>query len=370
MVSPPVNISGMADTLALAAALLPDYELSLVEQLGGSSRSDVVRLRAVGPDGQVQTLIAKAYKDPGQEWQREPAALSVLPDGVPAPRLVAAAAGATPTVVMTDLGGGPSVADALLGDDPHFALAALRDWVTSLAQLHVSTVTFGPAFAAALGRYTGRRLPVSMLSDATRGTRERLTAVATELGVTVPAGGFDELATAIGRLHGNGAVNALTPADACPDNNIITSAGVALIDFESAQWRHIAWDVAYLDVPWPSCWCAWALPGPVVAELRAHYRKVAGDALPYVRADAFDADVAAAAATWAIVSVSWFLSRSMIEDLDPAPGPRRRIIILHRLKSLAAHRDWLRLADFAGRLRARLVREWGELDLGLAPAFR
>ena len=26
------------------------------------------------------------------------------------------------------------------------------------------------------------------------------------------------------------------------------------------QWRHVAWDLAYLRVPWPTCWCSWRLP--------------------------------------------------------------------------------------------------------------
>ena len=46
---------------------------------------------------------------------------------------------------------------------------------------------------------------------------------------------------------------ALTPADACPDNNVLIGRRRVLIDFEGAQWRHLAWDVAYLFVPWPTC---------------------------------------------------------------------------------------------------------------------
>ena len=56
---------------------------------------------------------------------------------------------------------------------------------------------------------------------------------------------------------------ALTPGDTCPDNNVLTEAGVVLFDFEAAAIRHLAWDAAYLRVPWPSCWCAWRLPEDV-----------------------------------------------------------------------------------------------------------
>jgi Phosphotransferase enzyme family len=54
--------------------------------------------------------------------------------------------------------------------------------------------------------------------------------------------------------------SALTLADACPDNSIRTTRGYLLIDFEEAEWRPVAWDVAYLTVPWPSCWCCFTLP--------------------------------------------------------------------------------------------------------------
>ena len=53
---------------------------------------------------------------------------------------------------------------------------------------------------------------------------------------------------------------AFTPGDTCPDNDVQVADGLVLIDFEDAQWRHVVWDVAYLTVPFPSCWCSWRLP--------------------------------------------------------------------------------------------------------------
>jgi hypothetical protein len=35
--------------------------------------------------------------------------------------------------------------------------------------------------------------------------------------------------------------------------NVRRDDEVVLVDFEEAQWRHVAWDVAYLSVPWRSC---------------------------------------------------------------------------------------------------------------------
>src|SRR2546429_3760393 len=89
--------------------------------------------------------------------------------------------------------------------------------------------------------------------------------------VDVPTHALDELRGLGSRLSCAGPA-ALTPADACPDNNVRTAGGLVLIDFEGAQWRHIAWDVAYLAVPWPSCWCAWQLPADVAARAVEAYR--------------------------------------------------------------------------------------------------
>ena len=57
--------------------------------------------------------------------------------------------------------------------------------------------------------------------------------------------------------------HALSPADACPDNNLLTDRRLRLIDFEWSEVRHPAWDAAYLAVPWPTCWCSWRIPGRV-----------------------------------------------------------------------------------------------------------
>src|SRR5439155_252120 len=139
-------------------AMLPGTELEILDVLGGSQRSVVCRVR-VGSG----TLILKEYRQPGDGWVRESAALSVMPRGAPAPRLVAERA--TPSAVaMSDAGPGGSVADALLGD------------------------------------------------------------------------------------------------------------GLVPIDFEGAEWRHVAWDVAYLTVPWPSCWCSWRIPRSVAEQATHAYR--------------------------------------------------------------------------------------------------
>jgi hypothetical protein len=157
---------------------------------------------------------------------------------------------------------------------------------------------------------------------------------------------------------------ALTPGDACPDNNVVTGGGLVLIDFEAAQWRHLAWDAAYLEVPWPSCWCAWRIPPEVAREAVEVYRA----ALPRPPSTS---DVEAAGVGWAYISVGWFLPRALAGE---EPNPARRMptfpaMIQDRLRQARRNTALPALAELADRLHDALVSRWGRHTLGHAPAF-
>jgi hypothetical protein len=361
----------VSEELASAQALLPGATLVPLERLGGNDRAAVHRVQAEEPDGATRSLIVKQYFAAGEGWVREFAALSVLPSEIRAPHIVAAGA-EPPVLIMDDVGKGPSLADALLGKDPDAAAAAVRAWALALAELHVATRGSRAAFAAALKSREGD-LPVGEsrvtvdIVDAVR----VLDRECVSLGVRVPDGAFDELRALAKRLSG-ATLGAITPADACPDNNVRTEAGLVLVDFEGAQWRHIAWDVAYLRVPWPSCWCSWRMPDAVADHAVAAYRTAAAEGIPQVEDDAFERDVEAAAVGWALVSTSWFIDNALGSDpaLHPdRPTPTRRAMIMHRLAAAARSNVLPGVAELAGALAAELRNQWGDVPLAFAPAF-
>jgi len=357
------------DGLEDVRALLPDRTLTLIDgELGRSGRASVRRVMADSG-----ALIVKTFTDPEPGWVRESAALSVMPPGAPAPRLVAA--GRTPpVVVMEDLGTGTCVADALLGADPAVAADGVVSWAAAIASLHRATLGVREAFRLELhDRARGTHVADSPLAENLDDAGRDLARYCAELDVEVPAGALEQLGGLATRLGGDcdGAA-ALTPADACPDNNVRVGDALMLIDFEGAQWRHVAWDVAYLMMPWPSCWCAWRMPDPVAERAVAAYRAAVG--LSYVDSPGFDRDLAAAVAGWALMSTSWFLPRAMAND-TPRPdrvliAPTRRAIILYRLDVARRSPELPALAELAGRLREALVACWGDVALALAPAFR
>lgn len=363
----------MQDGLDGVRELVPGVRLEFLALLGSSSRSRVRRFRADS-----DTLIVKEFARLDEGWVRECAALSVLPAEVRAPRLIAADA-VPPTVVMSDVGAGASVADALLAQDPVAAADAVAQWATAIGVLHRATTGRREAFRNALAARAGP-LPVvdSKMSAGLDDAAVTLAQQSAQLAVDVPAGALDELRELGTRLSDAGAA-AMTPSDACPDNNVRTGDGLVLIDFEGAQWRHVAWDVAYLVVPWPSCWCSWRIPADVVERAIEAYR--AAFAVP--DAAGFRRDVEAAAVGWEFMSVAWFLPRALAghrapddgapDDGAPAepdkPTPNIRASILHRLDQAGRSADRPALAEFAARLHHTLIARWGEPTLPYAPAF-
>lgn len=360
----------MSDGLDAARTLLPGVELRALERLRGGERSSVVRAAAARPGFEPTTVVVKRFDQAGEGWVRETAALSVLPPGE-ASGLVAAG-GVPPVAITEDLGRGPSVADALLGDDPDAGSLAVRGWAEALARLHSAARDRRPQFRAALDERQGE-LPVDEcrvrpeLDDAAR----TLDARCASLGVSIPTHALDELRS-LGRRLGDGPGASLSPVDTCPDNNVRVGDRVVLIDFEGAQWRHTAWDVAYLFVPWPTCWCSWRIPDGVADAAFAAYRAAAADGFPEVAGEAFARDVEAATTGWALTSSSWFLDNALGRDpqLDPdRPAPTRRAMITHRLGVAARSTELPALAELAANLAAELHRRWGDVPLDHAPAF-
>ncbi|MGH3262045.1 MAG: hypothetical protein ACRDNS_08635 [Trebonia sp.] len=194
--------------------------------------------------------------------------------------------------------------------------------------------------------------------------------IADGIGAKVLADALDRLRALLPAAAGE---SALSPADACPDNNVTTRAGLALLDFEGAEYRHIAWDAAYLSVPWPSCWCRWRLPGEVRAAALRRYRDTVD--LAYVDTSRFDDDVVRALVGWALISTSRFAANALGDD-SPPRDPRivalpRRVMILNRLAHAAQARAVEPvLAEFAGSLHHRFSHRWGTVPLEYAPAFQ
>jgi hypothetical protein len=374
----------------VAAGRAMGCALTAVQTLRGSSRTRVLRAAV---DGGPRTVIVKEHApEYADNWARESAALSVLRGrGLPVPDLVAVVDD-PPLLVLADAGDGPSLADALLGGDAKTATTLLYAWTDALATLHAATVGDVARFAAALrpdastvDSYSapkGTASTVDSLSDmSTVDTTPALLADAADvLGAQLPGLGVVAGAEAMAELRSadlalSRPAYALTPADACPDNNVATPSGLVLLDFEQATVRHVAWDAAYLVVPWPSCWCSWALPAEVANAALARWREALARSVPIVGSPAFDRDLDVAVTSWAFLSTAWFLAGAVGEERQrphgKLRGPTRQTVIRHRMRLAARRRDVLpALADLAEAVLAATAERWDDPGLADAPAYR
>jgi len=369
----------MDDALKTVCALL-GTRVEQVEQLSAGDRSTVRRIREAHGD---RTLIVKEFHGAGEPWVRECAALACLPADAPAPRLVAESADPQ-LAVLSDLGGGGrrsvrtrGIADHLLADDSAAAAGALVRWARALAALHGATRGLRGEFESQLAARAGD-LPVAVspLRADLASAGELLDRHCAALGVATPPGTADQLRELAERVTSG--PTALSPHDTCPDNCVAVGDELALVDFEGAQWRNVAWDLAYLVVPWPTCWCCWRLAEPAADAAVAAYRESAAQAFPEVATAEFDRDLEAAVLGWALESAALLIEPTLAgEDRhsgDPdrdRPAPPRRSVLLHRLDRASAVSVFPALAELTSRLAADLRDRWGaQPALPLAPAFR
>jgi len=359
--------------LACARSVFGDAGLVSWTPLTGSTRSAVARMVLLTDAGS-RTVIVKSTDGNA----RERAALEVLTKAEVAgvPRLLAVSED-PPVLLLEDAGTGASVADRLLGDDRSAAASAVEAWAVSVARIQAATLSRGAAFRDRLIALAPDAEP-EMTSAAFDGTVSGFAQLLPEIGAT-----FDDQATAEfyaiqdrlrvdpGAQAGPGA---LTPGDTCPDNNVGTPDGLVLIDFEGADFRHVAWEAAYLSVPWPTCWCSWRMPAAVTAAAIERWRETLAPALDPEVAAGLDDAVRDATTCWSLFTAARLLplalghaSATQQPDRSP-PAPLQ--LLQHRLSVAAASADDGPLQRFATATLAATRREWGDQPLPLGPVWR
>lgn len=206
---------------------------------------------------------------------------------------------------------------------------------------------------------------------------QRLRRAVEPMNIEVSEQVIHEVLTIATRLGGE--VEVLSPFDACPDNNVRTTTGLRLIDFEGATVAHPAWDVAYLRVPWPSCWCAWRMPDAVAERAerawRERLRLQIGPGGSEPDWAAMEAAIHRASLVWCLVTAGWFLPGALADRRAGGGGenaPLLRAVVQHRLKIVAESDgpDFITGRELARQLSAALASIWKPHQLPIAPAFR
>jgi len=361
---------------------------------GGSDRSVVLRCRDQARAG---TVIVKTYPQTAEgisSIAAEAAGLTLAGGSGVAPELLAADPGQF-LVVMSDLGTSGSMADLLLGDSAERASSALLSWAEACGELSAATCGRRAEFDAWRARYSGGRPDESYLA----GLGGRILGAgkrAVDLGVVdvvdiagVGSAGLDALDAEVAEVAdltelpdvaqpGRSADYAVfSPGDICPDNNIVTPAGIRFLDFESAGFHSVFLDAAYIRMPFSTCWCVFRLPAGLTAAAESAYRRQVCAAWPQLADDAvWQPGVRRAMAAWTLSSMWWLLSQSVEADEPTNPdatSPGARQLIRYRWQALAGELESAGEMPALSRLMRSLLaatENWRAPELPLYPAFR
>nr|WP_223208068.1 aminoglycoside phosphotransferase family protein [Actinopolyspora erythraea] len=281
-------------------------------------------------------------------------------------------------LVLEDLGRGANLADVLFADDPRAAERSLLAWARALGRLHTSMAGREADFDALMRRIGVESWTDPVADDIQRSLRELPELLARSLDLSLPEEMRARLDSAAGLL-GSTRYRSFSPSDICPDNSLVTGNGVRFLDFEWACVRDIALDAAYLQFPFPSSWCSYAMPSGLVDNMLATWRSEIVEVWSDLDDDAvlmprlLDAQL-----LWVWVSTWWFLPRDGQLDgpIDAhMPSPRRSTALADRWQRLGKDAEaggMPEVAAYAERMVRALVERFGSgaLELRPYPAFR
>lgn len=383
---------GATDTVGTAETVLSGrigapVKLADAEDLGGSERSVVMRVRvADSPFELPRTLVVKHYGECADSERSDPfaheAASCQLATALPpeirvGPELIAHDVSER-LLVLEDLGRGSTLDEVLLGDDPRAAERALLAWARALGRLHTTMAGREADFDALMRRLGTNSWTDPVADDIVRALPELPKVFEQLLGVSTPTAVTERLNGAA-ELLGPSRYRSFSPSDICPDNGLVTGNGVRFLDFEWGCVRDVVLDAAYLQYPFPSSWCSYALPDNLADSMLATWRSEVAEVWPDLDQDEvlmprlFDAQL-----LWVWVSTWWFLPRTGESDAPLAldmPSPRRSTALVdrwRRLRTDAEAADLPEIAEYADVVVEGLVERFGSgaLHLSPYPAFR
>ncbi|MCF3179111.1 hypothetical protein IPZ70_04010 [Streptomyces polychromogenes] len=353
------------ESILQAAGELVGGELSGPVDLGGSSRSTVLRCRTAGGG----SVIVKAFGNDPESLRCFTAEAAGLSLGISAPEVLGVDP-RVPLLVMADLGNAPTLADVLLGNDPAVAENGLPAWARALGALAAESVHRRPDLARLWSRY-GKGMPSWEEEPWIARNAAALPALLDGAGVRPPAGLEEEL-TRIGTAGGD-VYPAFTPGDTCPDNSLITPGGLRLIDFEASCYQSVFLTAAYCRMPFSSCWCVFALPAGMAAEIERAYRAEVVGVYPALAEDeVWQAGMRQATAVWTVDATVRLLPRVMEDGpLHPTrrPAPTRRQVLRHRWETASGLEEYPALAETMRSLLREVAGTWEVAPLPPYPAF-
>jgi hypothetical protein len=386
-------------TVALAEDLLTRragarVRLADAEDLGGSSRSRVVRVRvAQNPFSLPRTLVVKHYLGEAAASERTSATERVDPfpyEAASCQLFTAMPADdrATPTLyandpqqrllVLEDLGRGSTLADKLHGDDPKAAERALLGATRALGRLQAATAAREGDFGALLRRSGVKHWRDPLADDARSALAEIPDLLAGRLRVEAAPAAVQHARAAAGLLGGT-RYRAFSPSEVSPENCLLTGAGARFLDFEWGCFRDVAFTASSVRLPFPGWAAPYALPTGMAEAMTASWQSEVAGVWPEL-ADPAVAGPRHLAATTLWV---WVCTRSLLpvvvgdgagpEQVVVGRPPERAAAVLsgywQRLATDATRQQEQAVVDLAEAVVRALAPYGGSCPLPLFPAF-
>jgi hypothetical protein len=353
-------------TVALAEEVLTRrsgarVRLADAEDLGGSTRSRVVRVRvSENPFSLPRSLVVKHYLGAPDSHDRadrtDPfpyeAASCQLFTALPAEDR------ATPTLyandperrllVLEDLGRCSTLADKLDGDDPKGAERALLGATRALGSLQAVTAAREGDFGALLRRSGVRHWRDPLADDARSALAEVPDLLAHLLRVeAAPAAVSHARSTA--SLLGGTEYRAFSPSEVSPENCLLTGAGARFLDFEWGCFRDVALTAASVRLPFPGWGRAAVLPSGMAEAMHASWQSEVAGVWPELADPTVSGPRHLAATTLWV----WVCTRSLLPSVvGRGPGPDQVVVgrpTEHAAAVLSSY--WRRLRTDAERHR-------------------
>jgi hypothetical protein len=367
--------------------------LADAEDLGGSTRSRVVRVRvAENPFSLPRTLVVKHYLGaPEAVGAERTDRVDPFPYEAASCQLFTAmpAEGrATPTLyandpeqrllVLEDLGRCATLADKLDGDDPKAAERALLGATRALGSLQAATAAREGDFGALLRRSGVRHWRDPLADDARSALAEIPDLLAHLLRVEAAPAAVTHARLAAGLLGGTH-YRAFSPSEVSPENCLLTGAGARFLDFEWGCFRDVALTAASVRLPFPGWGRPAVLPSGMTEAMTAAWQSAVAGVWPELADPAVYGPRHLAATTLWV----WVCTRSLLPGVvGRGAGPEQVVVGRpphHAAAVLAGY--WRRLltdaerqrddatTDLAGAVVAALAPYGGDEPLPLLPAF-
>jgi hypothetical protein len=376
--------------LALAEKLLSDLwqtpvQCEVVDTMREKGRNRVYRLKVTG--GMLPSVILKAcvgdektpyqvgddiYEHPFSCFCNEWAGSEILgPIGL-GPKAIAGDI-ERGFLLIEDLGKGESLADRLQGTDAQAAEDALLAYARSLGIM--ARATHGKLCEWQMLRRNKGGTSAGCIPEA-EGWYKNVAIflrICNALGIPTAPTVTDEIKRIGDVLENPGDYLVFTPSDCCPDNHFLRGDRVVFFDNEGAGMRHALLDLAYVVVPFPSCWCVNRLPEGMPEKLIAAYKsEYAGD-------ENFNKYLLYMVACWTIGTLTLqdhepFIFEKILEtdgDWGISTVRQRHPLRLENFLAFpSANEELPGLTQIATALLATLKKRWADVpSMPLYPAF-